>query len=91
MGFRVSTAEVEGFLSSHPAVNEAAVVGIPDDTTGEALIAFVSASDVSAKELNRFCLSLPNHKIPSKIIMVDSIPKTNSGKVNKRLLGGKII
>jgi acetyl-CoA synthetase len=92
-GHRIGTAEIESALVSHPAVAEAAAVGRPDDLKGQALVAFVTVKAGQAtdkalkasleahieKEIGRFAR-------PDSIRFADSLPKTRSGKIMRRLL-----
>jgi acetyl-CoA synthetase len=91
-GHRLSTTEVEAALTSHHGVAEAAVVGVPDATTGQALVAFVIAMggtdrEVLAEELRSHVASEigPIAK-PREIMIVLELPKTRSGKIMRRLL-----
>ena len=95
-GHRLSTTEVEHALVSHPSVAEAAVVGASDETTGQAIVAFVTLtlaaddpSDHAAiiEELRRHVATTisPIAK-PRQIIMTPELPKTRSGKIMRRLL-----
>jgi len=92
-GHNISTAEVEHALVGHPAVCEAAVVGTKDDTTGQAISAFVilrggfEPSDPLLGELREHV----GHTIgpiakPKKILFTEDLPKTRSGKIMRRLL-----
>ena len=92
-GHRVSTTEVESALVDHPSVAEAAVVGARDETTGQAIIAFVAlkadmeASTDHGEALRRHV----TRKIgavarPKTVIFTDDLPKTRSGKIMRRLL-----
>jgi acetyl-CoA synthetase len=96
-GHRLGTAEVESALVSHPAVAEAAVVARPDDIKGSALVAFVTlktATDASKSGLAELKEELRNHVAkeighiakPDEIRLSDSLPKTRSGKIMRRLL-----
>jgi long-chain acyl-CoA synthetase len=89
-GFNVYPNEVEAVLSSHPDVAECAVVGMPDERTGEAVKAFVvprRAPGVDAQALIQHCRAeLAAYKVPKQIIFVDSLPKTPVGKVLRREL-----
>jgi acetyl-CoA synthetase len=87
-GKRLGPAEVESVLVSHPAVTESAVVGVPDETKGEAVWCFVVApgaedgiegdlAELVAKELGR-----PFK--PSRVVVVDALPKTRSAKILRR-------
>ncbi len=92
-GHRLSTMEVESALVSHPVVCEAAVVGRPDDVTGQAICAFVTPTkeaEVGAAliaELNAH-VSKEIGKLarPAQIRFTDALPKTRSGKIMRRLL-----
>lgn len=88
-GFNVYPNEVEDVLAKHPAVLEAAVIGLPDEHSGEAVTAFVVKKDaaVTADELRSFCKdSLTGYKVPKQIIFREALPKTNVGKVLRRAL-----
>ncbi len=92
-GHRLGTAEVESALVSHPAVAESAVVGAPDALKGEAIHAFVvlNGGKTPSPELVQ---ELKNHVVsqigslarPENIRFADSLPKTRSGKIMRRLL-----
>jgi acetyl-CoA synthetase len=92
-GHRLSTMEVESALVRHPLVAEAAVVGKPDEVTGQAVCAFVTLKKVEtdhrdvAGELRQWV----THEIgafarPAEIRLTDALPKTRSGKIMRRLL-----
>lgn len=89
-GNRVSAKEVEECLLAHQAIIEAAVVGVPDDLLGEAIHAFISVEPGSAldtRAVQEHCKQhLAVHKAPKKVIVLESLPKYQSGKVNKPLL-----
>ncbi|KAL5208912.1 hypothetical protein ABZP36_033347 [Zizania latifolia] len=91
-GENISTIEVEAALFSHPAVEEAAVVGRPDEYWGETPCAFVKlrggggGDDEAEKvaELMEFCRArLPRYMAPKTVVLVDELPKTATGKVQK--------
>ncbi|WP_182903464.1 long-chain fatty acid--CoA ligase [Microbispora sp. H10830] len=86
-GENVYPAEVEGVLFEHPAVAEAAVVGVPDDTWGEVGRAFVVPRPgvaVTPGEVRDFLRPrLAKYKIPVYVDVVDALPKTGSGKIRK--------
>ncbi|MCC3296330.1 acetate--CoA ligase [Arthrobacter caoxuetaonis] len=92
-GHRLSTTEIESALVSHPSVAEAAVVGAVDETTGEAVVAFVILRG-SAKDDADIVTTLRNHvgkeigpiAKPRHILVVPELPKTRSGKIMRRLL-----
>ena len=89
-GFNVFPAEVEQVLATHPAVREAGVVGIPHPHSGETVKAFVVAEDgyiIEEDELVAWCANeLARYKCPTKIDLVDEIPRGMGGKVLRREL-----
>ncbi|MGZ4702219.1 MAG: acetate--CoA ligase [Ilumatobacteraceae bacterium] len=89
-GHRISTTEVESALVSHPAVAEAAVVGALDDTTGQAIIAYVTlrgGSDADIAELrDHVATEIGAIAKPKTIYFTADLPKTRSGKIMRRLL-----
>jgi acetyl-CoA synthetase len=92
-GHRLGTAEVESALVSHPKVAEAAVVGYPDEITGEAIAAFVTLrggakpSDELKDELKRHVAGQVGAIArPKDIRFAEGLPKTRSGKIMRRLL-----
>lgn len=89
-GFNVYPNEIESILVSHPDVLEAAVIGIPDMNSGEAVKAFVvrnPSSTVEDEELKAFCRDqLTAYKVPRFYEYRDELPKTNVGKVLRRAL-----
>ena len=101
-GHRLGTAEIESALVSHEAVAEAAVVGRPDDLKGQAIAAFVTlegkreSSDALKEQLrNHVTKEIGSLAKPDDIRFTDSLPKTRSGKIMRRLLreiaaGGKV-
>ncbi|MET0468461.1 MAG: acetate--CoA ligase [Aeromicrobium sp.] len=93
-GHRLSTTEIESALVSHPTVAEAAVVGATDDTTGQAVVAFVILRESAAASTEEHIITLRNHVAkeigpiakPRQIMVVQELPKTRSGKIMRRLL-----
>ena len=92
-GHRISTTEVESALVSHPSIAEAAVVGAADDTTGQAIVAFVilRAGESDGDDLVGRLRAHVAHEIgpiakPRQIMVVAELPKTRSGKIMRRLL-----
>ncbi|GAA4681939.1 class I adenylate-forming enzyme family protein [Gordonia humi] len=89
-GYKVWPREVEDVLYEHPAVLEAAVVGVADDYQGEAVAAFVSVRDghrVDGDELVAFARErLAPYKRPKTVAVVDQLPKTQTGKIQRRVL-----
>ncbi|HEX8805265.1 MAG TPA: AMP-binding protein [Acidimicrobiales bacterium] len=92
-GVNVYPAEVEAELLGHPAVGDAAVIGVPDDEWGEVVVAVVepragvAADDALADELVEHCRAhLARFKCPRRVDFVDHLPRTDSGKLYKRRL-----
>jgi acetyl-CoA synthetase len=95
-GHRMGTMEIESALVAHPIVAEAAVVGKPDDTTGEAICAFVVLKQArpTGEEAKKLAAELRNWvgkeigpiAKPKEIRFGDNLPKTRSGKIMRRLL-----
>lgn len=89
-GVNIYTKEVESVLYNHPAVLEAAVIGLPDEEWGEAVVAMVvlrPGLQASAEELVEHCrLSLASYKKPRQVHFLDELPKNPSGKILKREL-----
>jgi acyl-CoA synthetase (AMP-forming)/AMP-acid ligase II len=87
-GLNVYPAEVERVLIEHPAVREAAVVGVPDERWGETPAAFIVAgAEVDDAELIAHCRSqLARYKLPSSFSRIDELPRTETGKVVKARL-----
>lgn len=87
-GFNVYPNEIEEVLAGHPRVKEVAVIGVPSQSTGEAVKAFIVVDQpVSADELVKFCQDrLTHYKIPKTIQFMRELPKSNVGKVLRREL-----
>jgi acetyl-CoA synthetase len=95
-GHRMGTMEIESALVAHPLVAEAAVVGKPDDTTGEAICAFVvlkrsrpigdEAKQIATELRNWVAKEIGPIAKPKEIRFGDNLPKTRSGKIMRRLL-----
>ena len=93
-GENISSVEVEGMLLRHPAVQEVAVVGLPDERWGEAPHAFVvlkAGQNATEEELRTFVRDRMAHfKVPKSFTFVPELPKTATGKIQKYVLrGGK--
>ena len=83
-GYNVYPREVEDVLRTHPAVRDAAVVGLPDPTWGERVTAFVEADDVAEQELlDLAAQQLAPYKRPKQVVFVDALPRNALGKVVK--------
>ncbi len=92
-GHRLGTAEIESALVSHRSVAEAAVVGRPDAMKGQALVAFVTVksgeqptAELKAKLLDHVAQEIGKFARPDDIRFTDTLPKTRSGKIMRRLL-----
>ena len=92
-GYRLGTAEIESALVSHPAVAEAAAIGLPHEVKGTAIYTYVllkagrEPSEALAEELKQHV----GHEMgpiakPEKVTFVDKLPKTRSGKIMRRVL-----
>ncbi len=89
-GEKVSPKEVENVLYSLDGIVEAAVIGVPDEIFGQAVKAFVSLekeSSLTPKDILKYCSEhLENYMIPKYIEIMDSLPKTPTGKISKKTL-----
>ncbi|MCG8406119.1 MAG: acetate--CoA ligase [Phycisphaerales bacterium] len=92
-GHRLGTAEIESSLVSHPKVAEAAVIGFPDEMTGEAIAAFVTIKGSDKPDSNlkdelrkHVATTLGAIARPKDVRFTDALPKTRSGKIMRRLL-----
>jgi long-chain acyl-CoA synthetase len=88
-GFNVYPNEIEDVVASHPGVLECAVVGIPDEASGEAVVLFVAKKDpaLTEQDLLKFCAEqLTGYKKPKYVVFQQELPKTNVGKVLRREL-----
>ncbi len=94
-GLKVFPNEVEDVLAAHPDILEAAVIGLPDDHSGEAVAAYVvlrpdahpSAEDIRAYAREK----LTSYKVPKTVAFRDSLPKTNVGKILRRALRDEVV
>jgi fatty-acyl-CoA synthase len=91
-GENISSIEIEGQLLRHPAVLEAAVVGMPHEKWGEAPHAFVvlrAGATATAPEMREYCRAhLAHFKVPQEFHFVTELPKTATGKIQKYVLRG---
>jgi long-chain acyl-CoA synthetase len=92
-GVKILPAAVEEVLLKHPAIAETACVGVLDDYKGQIPTAFIvlrEGQSVSVEEIRDFCRqSLSEYKVPKQIKFVDSLPRTESGQIDRRLLSGR--
>ena len=88
-GFKVYPNEIEDVMTGHPGILEAAVIGVPDEQSGETVKLFVVRKDPNLTEadVRRYARErLTGYKIPRVIEFLDELPKTNVGKVLRRAL-----
>ena len=86
-GFKVGAGEVEAALLDHPGVQEAAVIGVPDDDLGQRIVAFVVGEGLVEQVLiDHVASTVSVHKRPRQIRVVESLPRNAMGKVQKNLL-----
>jgi long-chain acyl-CoA synthetase len=89
-GYQVWPREIEEVISTHPAVAEVGVVGLPDEVKGERVKAWIvprPGATVNETELKAFCRErLAPYKVPSEFAIVTDLPKTQVGKVLRRAL-----
>ncbi|MPZ28268.1 MAG: AMP-binding protein [Micromonosporaceae bacterium] len=87
-GINVAPAEVEEFLSRHPDVRQVAVTGAPDPVHGQQVVAFVVAGPgLDEPQLRAYCQGrIASFKVPARIVFLDALPTTVTGKLNRRAL-----
>jgi acyl-CoA synthetase (AMP-forming)/AMP-acid ligase II len=94
-GFQVPPAELEALLLSHPAVADAAVIGLPDDEAGEIPVAYVvlkAGASASAAELAEHVAGqVAHYKQIRRVEFIDAVPKSASGKILRRILKDQAI
>ena len=89
-GENISAREVEEVLVRHPAVGEVAVCAAPDDVWGEDVCALVvprlggPAPTVRGLQRTALLAGLAAHQLPSRVVLIDALPRTSAGKVRKR-------
>ncbi len=85
VGYEVSPLEVEEGLRLHPALAEAAVIGVPDAYLGQAIKAFVTlkpGASATPKEIIAFCKErMSRHQYPRQVEIVGDIPKSKTGEI----------
>jgi long-chain acyl-CoA synthetase len=93
-GFNVYPRDVEDALLEHPAVQTAGVVGRPDARHGEEVVAFVSlhpGAEVTGEELVQWARErIGGYKYPREIVVIDSVPLTPVGKVDRKSLRARL-
>ena len=90
-GENIYPVQVEDHLRSHEAINDVAVIGLPDKRLGEiaaAIIELKPGHQCTEEDINAFCMSLPRYKRPRKIIF-DKVPRNPTGKIEKPKLREK--
>lgn len=92
-GVNIYPAEIEGALAAHPAVDDVAVIGVPDDEFGESVKAlvqvapgFAPSKDLEAELIAHCRVLLAGYKAPRSVDFIDSIPRTGTGKIQKQPL-----
>jgi long-chain acyl-CoA synthetase len=89
-GINVYPREIEEVLYSHPAVADAAVIGMPDEKRGEMIVALIvlkTGATARASDITSYCRErLANFKVPRRVLWRESLPRSGTGKVLKRLL-----
>ena len=94
-GFNVAPTEVENALRQHPLVEDAAVVGLPSEHSGEevaAAIVVVPGSDVDVEAIREYVRGvLTPYKVPRRIFIVDELPKSLIGKVLRRQVRDRLL
>jgi acyl-coenzyme A synthetase/AMP-(fatty) acid ligase len=89
-GYRIELGEIETALYSHPDIEEAAVIALPDDEIGnqiKSIIVTRQGVELSKSALERFCAErIPKYMIPGIIEFCDTLPKTSTGKIDKNRL-----
>lgn len=84
-GENIYPVQIEDFLRAHPAVKDAAVIGLPDHRLGEiaaAIIEIKAGAECTQEEIEKFCMDLPRYKRPRRIIFAE-IPRNPTGKIEK--------
>ncbi|MCZ4548592.1 AMP-binding protein [Gordonia rubripertincta] len=88
-GFNAYPAEIENLLMHNHSLSQAAVIGVPDDRLGEVPLAFVTVEDNAATEsdITRWARqNLSNYKVPRRVVIIDAMPVTANGKIDKSRL-----
>ena len=88
-GYNVFPNEIEDYLSTHPDIHEAGIIGVPDKNRGEYIKAFIVTKNKNlvATDIISFCKNgLTEYKVPKEVIFIEDLPKTNVGKILRREL-----
>ena len=93
-GEKVSPIEVENVLVAISGIKEAAVIGVADETLGQAVHAYIVVDDnvyFKERQLKKMCLAnLENFMVPQEIVCLDEMPKTQNGKIDKKKLSSNL-
>ncbi len=94
-GFNIYPRDIEEVLSKHESVGEAAVIGIPDERTGEEVLACVVKrpnDEITEEELLNFCAGqMAKNKLPSRIVFLPELPRNGVGKILKTALRKSVV
>jgi long-chain acyl-CoA synthetase len=94
-GFNVAPTEVENVLRQHPLVEDVAVVGLPDDRSGEQVVAAVvlaPGAELDAEAIRTYARGiLTPYKVPRRVVAVDELPKSLIGKVLRRQVRDRLL
>ena len=93
-GYNVYPREVEEVFYDHPDIVEAAVLGVPDQNTGEKVLAYIvpKTENLTEAHLLAYCKEkLAKYKIPSSIEFLEELPKNTTGKILRRALKKKVL
>jgi acyl-coenzyme A synthetase/AMP-(fatty) acid ligase len=91
-GYRIELGDIEAALNAYPAMVECAVVPVPDDVFTNKIAAYVVVRDgADAASLSRFCQErLPRYMVPDSFQLMDALPKSSTGKIDRRALSGSV-
>jgi fatty-acyl-CoA synthase len=89
-GVNIYPAEIEAELVTHPAVNDAAVISMADETWGEVGVAFVVGTASEDELASYLMLRIAKYKVPRRFVFIDALPRTPYGKVEKEKLRGMV-
>ena len=88
-GFNVYPNEIEAEVAKMPGILECACIGVPDESSGEAVKVFAVKTDpdITAADITQFCRNgLAGYKVPKQVVFVDEVPKSSVGKILRREL-----
>ena len=94
-GEKISPIEVDAVLLAHPDVAQAVAFGVPDDKYGEEINCAIiprEGSKIGEEDVMSFCKNnLAAFKVPKKVFLTDSLPKTASGKIQRRIVAAHFL